>query len=251
MDSEKNSPLSVLATIKNSFAGSKVAAVFFVFGFMLSMQFRAAQTTESGVQFARMEELTDRLIQTEKERDSLQKALNERNKKAAADEKNEEMLNDLRFRTALTGVKGEGVIVKMDDSKKSSRDLPGNKSGTGENANLYIIHDDDLLRVINELRAAGAEAVAVNGQRLTGTSEIRCAGPTLSVNNERSGAPFTVAAIGNKETLESALKMRGGVAETLNVWGITLDITASDDVYVPPYKGVSKREYVKETVERD
>ena len=46
---------------------------------------------------------------------------------------------------------------------------------------MYIIHDDDLLRVINELRAAGAEAIAINGERIVAMSEIRCAGPTLSV----------------------------------------------------------------------
>ena len=50
-----------------------------------------------------------------------------------------------------------------------------------ENPNLYIIHDDDLLRVINELRAAGAEGIAINGERIVAMSEIRCAGPTLSV----------------------------------------------------------------------
>ena len=234
---------------KNSFANKKVAAVLFVFGVMLTVQFRSAQTTrvENSVRFERMEELTDRLIQTEKERDSLQKALEERNKKIALDEANEEALDDLRFRAAMTGLTGEGIIVKMDDSKKDSRELPKSKVTTGENPNLYIIHDDDLLRVINELRAAGAEAVSINGERLIGTSEIRCAGPTLSVNNVRSAAPFVISAIGKKETLESALKMRGGVAEALEVWGIVLDVTAADDVYVPPYKGVVKREYVKES----
>ena len=45
--------------------------------------------------------------------------------------------------------------------------------------------------------------------------------------------------------------MRGGVAETLDVWGIVLDITVADDVYVPPYKGVFKREYDKEIDDGD
>ncbi|WP_295165029.1 DUF881 domain-containing protein, partial [Selenomonas sp. F0473] len=148
----------------------------------------------------------------------------------------------LRYRAALLPLTGEGVIVRMDDSTK--------KVKSGENPNLYVIHDDDLLRVINELRAAGAEAISVNGQRLIGTSEIRCAGPTLSVNNVRSSAPFEIRAIGDKKSLENSLKMRGGVVETLSVWGIQLDITASDDVYIPPYRGSIRQTYAHETEER-
>ena len=218
-----------------------MACVCMVLGFMLAVQFRTTENLKASVQYQRTEELADRLIQTEKERDSLQKALEERNKKIVETQGNEKLLEELRFKASLTGIVGEGVVIKMDDSKQ--------KSKTGESSNLYVIHDDDLLRVINELRAAGAEAIAVNGQRLIGTSEIRCAGPTLSVNNVRSAAPFEIVAIGKKETLAGALKMRGGVAETLNVWGIQLDITASDEVYVPPFKGVQKRDYVKESVD--
>jgi len=131
----------------------------------------------------------------------------------------------------------------MDDSTKPVK--------AGENPNLYVIHDDDLLRVINELRAAGAEAISVNGQRLTGISEIRCAGPTLSVNNVRSSAPFEIRAIGDKKSLENSLRMRGGVVETLSVWGIQLDITVSDDVYIPPYRGSIRQNYARETKERE
>ena len=100
-------------------------------------------------------------------------------------------------------------------------------------------------------QTAGAEAISVNGQRLTGISEIRCAGPTLSVNNVRSSAPFEIRAIGDKKSLENALRMRGGVAETLGVWGIQLDIKASNDVYIPPYRGSIRQSYARETAERE
>ena len=105
------------------------------------------------------------------------------------------------------------------------------------------------MKVINELRAAGAEALSVNGQRLTGTSEIRCAGPTLSVNNVRSAPPFEVRAIGDTHALEQALKMRGGVADTLKVWGIELVIETADDIYIPAYKGALTYTYAHETEE--
>ena len=212
-----------------------IACACMALGFMLAVQFRATESQRVDVSYQRVEDLADRLLQAEKERDELKKALENRNASTDGD------YDELRFKSSLTALRGEGVIVRMDDSRQ--------KSKAGENPNLYIIHDDDILRVINELRAAGAEALSINGQRLTGTSEIRCAGPTLSVNNVRSAAPFEIRAIGNKDTLANALKMRGGVAETLNVWGILLDVNASEDVYIPPFKGVMRREYATETTE--
>ena len=145
--------------------------------------------------------------------------------------------DELKLQACLLPLEGPGIIIKMDDSNKLA--------SSGENPNLYLIHDDDLLRVINELRAAGAEAISINGQRLIDTSEIRCAGPTLSVNNVRSSAPFEIHAIGEKNTLEKAIKMRGGVEDTLKVWGIQLEVETSDSVYVPPYKGEHSHVYAK------
>jgi uncharacterized protein YlxW (UPF0749 family) len=153
----------------------------------------------------------------------------------------ERILKELRVRSGMTALTGPGVVVTIDDSKI--------KSKAGENQNLYIIHDDDLLKVINELRAAGAEAISVNGQRLVATSEIRCAGPTLSVNNVRSAPPYEIRAIGDSTTLENALRMRGGVMETLQVWGIQLEVKASQDVTVPAFKGAASFSYAKEAEE--
>ena len=147
--------------------------------------------------------------------------------------------NELKFLACRVAVEGEGVIITMNDSSDISKN--------GENQNLYVIHDDDILRVINELRAAGAEAISINGQRLTATSEIRCAGPTLSVNNVRSAAPFEISAIGDKKNLTNAIKMRGGVEETLSVWGIELEIQTVDKILIPAYTGTTKNLYAKAT----
>ena len=132
---------------------------------------------------------------------------------------------------------GKGIKLVLDDSKIASK--------PGENPNLYIIHDDDLLRVINELRAAGAEAIAINGERIVAMSEIRCAGPTLSVNNNRSAPPYEIKAIGNPNNLESALKLRGGVLENFKFWGIQADLSQSDDIVIPAFKGRKSFEYAK------
>ena len=222
--------------------GWLIALVCVLIGFMVAVQFRTAQDAKGSLSQQRIEEISDRLLQTEHERDELSEELHKM-QTAAASTDNQQDKDLLLYRAALVPLEGEGVIVRMDDSTKPAK--------AGENPNLYVIHDDDLLRVVNELRAAGAEAIAINGQRLTGTSEIRCAGPTLSVNNVRSSAPFEIRAIGDKKSLENALRMRGGVAETLGVWGIQLDIKASNDVYIPPYRGSIRQSYARETAERE
>ena len=87
--------------------------------------------------------------------------------------------------------------------------------------------------------------MSINGQRLTGTSEIRCAGPTLSVNNVRSAPPYKIHAIGDPESLEKSIKMRGGVEDTLKVWGIQIDVKKEEHVEVPAYKGAASFKYAK------
>lgn len=221
-----------------------IAFVCMVLGFMLALQFRIAMDQKSSLPYQRVEELSTRLLEAEKERDALrEKVASLQNAQPTPDgtAEGERRLKELRLRSGLTPLVGPGVIVTIDDSKIQSK--------AGENQNLYIIHDDDLLKVINELRAAGAEAISVNGQRLIATSEIRCAGPTLSVNNVRSAPPYEIRAIGDSATLESALRMRGGVMETLQVWGIQLEVKVSQEVAVPAYKGAAQFSYAKEAEE--
>ena len=218
------------------YGGWSIMFVCAIIGFILAVQFRQVRDSQATVPNQRLEEISGRLIQVEEERDELANRLEilQRETNSAA---NQELISELKIQACVTALQGEGIVVKMDDSTRVAK--------SGENPNLYLIHDDDLLRVINELKAAGAEAISINGQRLIATSEIRCAGPTLSVNNVRSSPPYEIHAVGDKKSLENAITMRGGVAETLKVWGIQLEVTASDDVYIPPYKGTSKRVYSK------
>ena len=218
-----------------------IACVCLVLGFMLAVQLRTTQDMKSSVSYQRIEEISDRLLTTEQERDSLKEELESLRRQNSAQAEGD-ISEDIRLRAGLTPVEGEGIVVKLEDSNSPTK--------AGENPNLYLIHDDDLLKVINELKAAGAEAISINGQRLIGMSEIRCAGPTLSVNNVRSAPPYEIHAIGDSKNLENAIKMRGGVAETLKVWGIQLEVSVSKDVYVPAYKGAVQPVFAKETEER-
>ena len=143
----------------------------------------------------------------------------------------------MKLMAGTTDVEGEGIEILLDDSNIAKK--------SGENPNLYIIHDEDLLRVLNELRAAGAEAISVNDQRIVAMSEIRCAGPTISVNNVRSAPPYVIKAIGAPKTLSSALRLRGGVVETFEFWGIQVKIKTVEKLHIPALKAPRSFEYAK------
>ena len=213
-----------------------IALVCVVLGIMLAVQFRTTQDIRSSIPYQRVEDLSQRLSQTEKERDALINQVQELKRTSGAEAPSKE-LERVRMGAGVIAVEGPGIIVTIDDSKRPSK--------PGENPNLYLIHDDDILKVINELWAAGAEAISINEQRLIASSEVRCAGPTLSVNNSRYSPPYEVRVIGEPTTLENALKMRGGVIETLQFWGIQVTMKKQDDVKVPAYKGAFRFEFAK------
>ncbi|MEM5770790.1 MAG: DUF881 domain-containing protein [Bacillota bacterium] len=214
-----------------------IGLVCIILGLMIAVQFRTTSDIKESLGYQRMEDLTLQLNKTEKERAALQEELGKLRTKLANGEGVSGEVDKLRMEAGLTEVAGPGVTLILDDSKRSRQ--------PGENPNLYLIHDDDLLKVINELRAAGAEAISINDQRLLAMSEIRCAGPTLSVNNSRSAPPYEIRAIGNPQTLENSLKMRGGVLETLQFWGIQVTLKTNDSLTIPAFKGTYRFEYAQ------
>ena len=94
----------------------------------------------------------------------------------------------LRVKTGTIPVTGPGVRVVVDDA-------PG--ADTARNQVL----DTDLQRLVNGLWEAGAEAVAINGERLTNLSTIRLAGGAITVNSRSLRRPYVVTAIGDPDTL--------------------------------------------------
>lgn len=212
-----------------------IAIVFMVLGFMLSVQYKVTVQQRS-IRMDRVEDLSERLKAMETENKHLLQEINELRKKGA-DKVMDHGQERLQLLAGTTEVVGAGIEVVLDDSKIPKK--------ANENPNLYIIHDEDLLRVLNELRAAGAEAISLNDQRIVAMSEVRCAGPTVSVNNVRSAPPYVIKAIGAPKTLTSALRLRGGVVETFEFWGIQVKIKSADKVHIPALKVPRNFEYAK------
>ncbi len=126
------------------------------------------------------------------------------------DESGDANLNALREEIALldrsggsAAVEGPGLLVTLDDS-------PQVRSPSGD-PNDLVVHEADIQTVVNALWASGAEVVAINGERLTAGSAVRCAGNTLLLHGTLHTPPYEIAAIGQPAELASSLMGRPGM----------------------------------------
>ncbi|MGL5256646.1 MAG: DUF881 domain-containing protein [Proteocatella sp.] len=139
-------------------------------------------------------------------------------------------------------LKGQGIIIEVRDSERMVK--------PGENPNDFLVHDQDLLRIINDLKISGAEAISINGQRYMGFSEIKCSGPTVTINGKTYGQPFIIKAIGDSTDLEAAIKSIDSYSYMLNnIYGIKIDVRQSGEVIIPKYMKIKKYNYLHEITE--
>ena len=136
----------------------------------------------------------------------------------------------------LTEVTGPGVIVTLSDSKKDANSVL--------NPSTLLVHDADVLSVINELKNAGAEAISINDQRLVPNSSISCGGNIIDINGEKVGAPFVIKAIGLPEQL-AALSRQGGYLEILKAASVGVELKKSNNITIPKYTGVITYKYAQ------
>lgn len=151
-------------------------------------------------------------------------------------EKSKSELEKNNMALGYTEVIGSGITITLKDGKVSANKLDVSAS---------LVHDADLIEVINALKNAGAEAISVNGQRIANTTAVTCAGNIIKINNEKVGVPFIINAIGSPEKLYGALKMNGGYISTLEEDGVDVTIEKQSSITIPKYEGVYKFEYAK------
>ncbi|MYS23234.1 DUF881 domain-containing protein [Streptomyces sp. SID4948] len=112
----------------------------------------------------------------------------------------------LEVMAAATPVRGSGVKLVVDDAEEATQGDTGGPRESTSFADTGRVRDRDMQRVVNGLWACGAEAVTVNGQRLTALSAIRAAGEAILVDNKPLAPPYTVLAIGDGERLSTAFR---------------------------------------------
>jgi len=140
----------------------------------------------------------------------------------------------------LSEATGDGIIIKLSDGKVTTQ------NNWFVDLNEFIVHDMDLIKIVNYLKNTGAEAISINGQRIISTSSIDCDGSVIIINGEKIGAPFEIKAIGFPETLIN-IDMTGGYVQQLRDRGVEVTVTKSDKekITIPKYTGVIKFEYAQ------
>lgn len=218
-----------------------LSLVFLISGFLIAFVYDVStiQNDHATITEAQWEEenalRNDILAQQEVNRE-LEKAVSQKQttiqqlEKAQArrEERTYELVQRLQHLRMITGevkVEGPGVIVSLRDASY----IPNEG-----NPNQYIVHEQDIQRVIYELLIAGAEAIAVNGQRLTDTSHISCVGPVVEVDGHQYFAPFKVSAIGDVSNMVQSLNLRGNIKDQLVQAGIEVTISKRDRIVMDP-----------------
>jgi uncharacterized protein YlxW (UPF0749 family) len=127
----------------------------------------------------------------------------------------QEQLAGLQVLAGTVAVHGPGVVVTVTDPERSLR---------------Y----DSLIDLVEELRDAGAEALAVNGERVGAASSFAPQGGAITLDGTALVAPYRVTAIGEPATMETGLTIRGGAVETLSGGkGVHVDVQRQSDLLLP------------------
>lgn len=137
-------------------------------------------------------------------------------------------LSETKTYLGYTKVQGEGIVITLSDNEYKTIDRW------------------DLLQLVNELKLAGAEAISINDERVISTTEIATVGVQfILINGNRIPAPFTVKAIGDKKYLESAITIKGGYIDEMQVNEKTVTYTVEDLIEIPAYSGKINFEYAE------
>lgn len=238
----KNMAVRGLLNVK---AKGKHLVLFFVFmvtGFIVAFSY---QLTEKEQRTSRMlenqwekeNELRNEIIKEQKINDELFEQLQEIQESVQDIERVQaeqeqlaynlvEDLENLRMITGNVKVKGPGIVVSLDDASYIPEE---------DNPNNYIVHEGHIQKVVQELYITGAEAIAINGQRISQYTHILCIGPVVEVDGNQYFAPFDISAIGDPDMMVEALNLKGNIKDQLVQEGIEVTIEKKSEIVMEPF----------------
>lgn len=189
------------------------------------------------------EELVDRIEGETSAADKLEKSVDElrddvnARRREALEKSGEGDRSDLvGVLAGAVEVHGTGVKLVVDDAENVGSGADGKPRGTSGFSDTGRVRDRDMQRVVNGLWESGAEAISINGQRLTALSAIRAAGDAILVDNRPLVPPYTVLAVGDGERLSAAFQdsADGLYLHALQEsYGIRTAISVADDLELP------------------
>jgi uncharacterized protein YlxW (UPF0749 family) len=214
-----------------------VAVLLFGLGFGLAVQVASNSDSDSALRGARQEdlvrildELDDRTQRLEDEKQGLEKQRQElqssSDQAAEARKQTAEKEKQLGILAGTVAAQGPGITMTVEDTK-----------GT--------VKADMLLDAIQELRAAGAEAIEINGVRIVANTYLTDSGKSVSVDGNKIDAPYRFKVIGKPQDLEPALNIPGGVVQTLEKEQATVTVERSSKIVVDALRQAKQPDYAR------
>lgn len=135
-----------------------------------------------------------------------------------------EEAEDLRLLLGDLNAEGKGIRITLQD---------GDYDPKSANPNDYIVHESHVFKLLNELKISGAQAIAINGQRVLANSYIRCNGPVITIDGKQHPAPFVIEAVGDSATLMASLNLNGGIVDQLVNDNIVVSLEEEQKLIMP------------------
>lgn len=199
-----------------------------ILGILISLQLKTVKLENDGTTTSKKgEQLLLQLKSLKKESDSLEEEINiiksniEKYKNDEGEEILKSEINKYEKLAGYTDVNGSGIIIKL----------------INNNSDDSIIYNYDLiLSMINKLNTAQASAISINDERIVFDTYLDLREDSLYVNNTKIEEPIVIKAIGDKETLESALKIKYGIVwEIEKYYNYKVDIVSNDNIDISGY----------------
>ncbi len=221
-----------------------------LFGLLVTLQWRTqAERSELSVRYntplidaasalqKEQNELKTQLAQLRARLDEIQR--NASSQSGAAKEL-QVQLDELKANAGLTPESGDGVVVQLDDAR--------NVSVSTRDIDRSICHATDLTDIINTAWKGGAQAIAVNDERLVNSSSVYCVGSTIMVNGTLMSPPFNIAAIGPQNSLLGAYddpNQLQDIKQRRDVQGLGFHVSRASAIHVPAFSGALNVRYAE------
>ncbi len=208
-----------------------IACTALILTMIMFTQFKTVDETDiTALETMRETELRTELASWKEKYEDVESKIEETN--AKIDEYKKELDNDANTAELLqneikeaesylgyNSLQGQGVIITL------------------KNTELRDIDYSDILALVNELNAAGAEAISINDERVISITDIITVKYiSILVNTKRIQAPYIIKAIGDKKYLESALNIKGGYIDLKKSEEKSVECVVDDNIIIPAYE---------------
>ena len=133
----------------------------------------------------------------------------------------------------LGAVSGKALRVTLDDA-------PLSENPDGVDANMLVVHQQDIQMVVNTLWSGGAEAMTIQGQRVISTTAVKCVGNTVVLHGVAYAPPYVIEVIGDLNAMQKALDTSEAVRiykEYVSAYQLGWSVERAGQVTMPAYTG--------------